>query len=185
MRSDARHLFRHSRQATTEDTIRFVTDITWTDKLPAKDLVKSEVQAMINAVRGALLEELGEARIRGIYHKGSGNRQWISALDYVPEISDVDIHLWFHNDREVERLRDIATALKIQGAIENRYLASVQEPIHMPRPQLIILNELKRRENYIPSPLSSVDTIFGEDYPDEHDKSDAEIREIDAEQMKT
>ena len=63
----------------------------WDDGYPDPSIVRSEVEAMVDAVTGALTETLGDA-LTGLWLKGSVSRTWDSPLDYVPELSDVDFH---------------------------------------------------------------------------------------------
>ena len=156
-------------------------NITWTDRYPSQETLRREVRAMVDAILAALLVELGESAIRGVYFKGSGHREWESLLDYVPELSDVDIHLWLHEDgASGPPALDLDTALRVQAALERGYREAVPAPLHMPRPQIILLNTMKQYDDYVPPPAGSVDVLFGEDMPRDNPKSDAEIRRTDA-----
>ena len=53
---------------------------------------------MAESIVEALLDEIPPEEIRGIYLMGSGQKEWDSPIDYVPEISDVDIHIQFYSD---------------------------------------------------------------------------------------
>ena len=156
----------------------------WNDRYPSQSVLRREVRAMVDAILGALLEELGGAGIRGVYFKGSAYREWESVLDYVPELSDVDIHLWLHEDRPPEPdSLDLDAALRIQAALEHRYQEAVSAPVHMPRPQILLLNILKQDVDYVPPPEGGVEVLYGEAIPRDADRPDAEIRRIDAEML--
>ena len=104
--------------------------------------------------------------IRSIYLTGSGGKRWDSPIDYVPEISDVDIQVHFHRDAAwQEYIGNVAQALGIQQKVERRYLSKVEGPLHTPRPQLIILNKLIREQVFVFSPRETVQVMYGEDYP--------------------
>ena len=108
-----------------------------------------------------------EAEVRGIYLKGSAAKRWESPLDYVPEISDVDMHLWFHDDAAWPRyLGTVRQALDVSAGVEARFAARIARPLHEPRPQLIVMNKMMAEiEGFVHSPRSTVTVLYGEDYP--------------------
>ena len=141
---------------------------------------------MVDAIVAALRTGLGDATIRGIYFKGSAQRQWNTLLDYVPELSDVDIHLWLHDDGSEEMIApDLDTSLKIQADFECTYKESIAVPVHMPRPQITLLNKLKQEIEYVPPPPQVVELLYGDPLPQDDDVSPDEIRRIDAENLRT
>jgi hypothetical protein len=153
----------------------------WSESYPAKAALRREVQAMVDAVLHVLLREIGEDVIRGVYFKGSGQREWDTLLDYVPELSDVDIHVWLDDERWAESGGiDLETSLRIQAGIEHAFRQSITDPIHLPRPQIIPLNQLKQDIEYVPPPPGGVQVIYGENMPADGHLSTAEIRRIDA-----
>ena len=68
-------------------------DDPWPNDFPAREVLRADVEAMAEAWRTVLLEELGAAAIDGLYLKGSAAKRWDSLVDYVPELSDVDLHV--------------------------------------------------------------------------------------------
>ena len=46
---------------------------------------------MVEAWRSVLVEKLGDAAVDGLYILGSAAKRWDSLIDYVPELSDVDL----------------------------------------------------------------------------------------------
>jgi len=140
--------------------------MSWDARYPSRDLLKGEVEAMQQAIVEALLEAIPRAEIDSIYLKGSAVKEWDSPLDYVPELSDVDLHLLFKDDAGVPRhLGTMDQALAIQARIEASYLARVPQPVHVPRPQLTIANLLLKDEDYVPSPRSTVRVVYGKEHP--------------------
>ena len=87
-------------------------------------------------MKSALLDVLPAQSIRTIYFKGSAQRPWDSLLDYVPELSDVDVHVWLHEAAVSSDEITLETALQVQTAIERIYAERVPEPLHVPRPSL-------------------------------------------------
>ena len=105
--------------------------------------------------------------IRGIYLTGSTVKAWDSPLDYVPEVSDVDIHVSFRNDSAWrEHLDTVPQALAVQAEIETCFEERIARPLHHPRPQLLVLNKLMaERPGFVYSPRSTVVVLHGEPYP--------------------
>ncbi len=156
----------------------------WDKKYPDKKVLRKEITCMLEAFVDVLLEEIPESAIEMIYFKGSAQKNWESPLDYVPEISDVDIHLLFTDDSSTEKyLGSTSKALHILSKVEKRYLLKTEKPLHVPRPQLVILNRLLREKDFIPTPKSVVSVLYGKDYP-KPDYSDQErIRAIDCNRL--
>jgi hypothetical protein len=129
-----------------------------------------------------LLDVIPEDEVRGFYFKGSSKKDWESPLDYVPEVSDVDMHLWFRDDdRWPVYLGTVSQALEVQKGVEERFRASVPQPLHTPRPQLIVMNKMMAElKDFVYSPRSTVTTLHGEEYP-KGDYSDSySIRRYDS-----
>ena len=78
------------------------SDIAWRPDWPTAVQIRVEVEAYVESVTEVLTEAIPASALRGLYYKGSALKQWDSALDYVPEISDVDFHLWFATDEDVK-----------------------------------------------------------------------------------
>lgn len=152
----------------------------WDGHYPAPDALRREVDAMRDAFVTALFEAVPPSALSGIYAKGSAQKPWDSPLDYVPELSDVDIHILFVEDAEVRRyLGTVEGALGIQARIESLYRSAVAAPIHVPRLQVIVANVLWRQPDYVPSPEHTVTILHGTAPPHSVQSADV-IRRIDA-----
>jgi hypothetical protein len=152
----------------------------WTDRYPSKESLRAEVDAMAESFVKVLLDRIPPDEIAGIYFKGSAKKRWDSPLDYVPEQSDVDIHLLFRDSASIERrLGSIESALDILSGVEDEYRSKMPSPIHLPRPQLTMLNRLMEEPNYYPSPKETVATLYGDEYKDEVWPDDERLREMD------
>ena len=157
----------------------------WTSRYPDRDRLRAEVDCLAECFLEQLLESIPEGEIRGFYKKGSAKKTWESPLDYVPEVSDVDMHLWFHDDDAWRRyLETVPQAMAILEGVEARFRARVPEPLHEPRPQLIVWNKIRaEKEGIVPSPRSTVTVLYGEEYP-KADYSDADaIRRYDSDNL--
>lgn len=125
-----------------------------------------------------LLDRLPRSEIAGIYFKGSAQKDWDSPLDYVPELSDVDLHLLFRDSSHVERRLTVESALEIQALVEDSYAKKVRAPIHVPRPQLMILNHLMEEPDYCSTPIKAVTMLYGDEYPEAGYEDEQRLREI-------
>lgn len=85
----------------------------------------------------------------------------------MPEVSDVDIHVSFRNDSAWRKHLDtVPQALAIQAGIEACFEKRVAQPLHRPRLQLIVLNQLTiERPGFVYAPQSAVVVLHGEPYP--------------------
>ena len=156
----------------------------WTNAYPDPAILHREVDAMAEAIVEVLLEAVPNDEIAGIYMKGSGHKHWDSPLDYVPELSDVDVHLHFHNDDDMDRrVGCLETALELQERLERAFHAKAPAPLHYPRPQLTNVNELRRWLDYVPSPRTTVKTLYGEPYPIGDYSDPVRLRELDRQRL--
>lgn len=138
----------------------------WNDKYLPRDILKKEISIMIDAYISAIFKHIPEKEIRGIYFKGSAQKKWDSPLDYVPELSDFDIHLLFYDDNAVDRyLGSPFQTMDILSDAEAVFTAKAVKPLHIPRPQLMVLNLLIKWKTYMSSPANAVSVLFGKPYP--------------------
>lgn len=141
-------------------------ELGWPDDYPDTASLRVEIDAMVASVVDAVLRQVPATELAGIYLKGSAHKRWDSPVDYVPEISDVDVHVLFRNGDSVDRrLGTAEAAMAVQKRIEEGYAARIKRPIHTPRPQLVVLNLLLQDPDYSPSPPGMVETLWGEPYP--------------------
>jgi hypothetical protein len=127
--------------------------------------IRAEVDAMAGAWVEVLRSHLPEGGIRTVYLHGSSQKRWESAVDYVPGLSDVDVHLWLRDPDGSSRI-DLATALAVNADVRGAYERRVPGALHMPKPQLTFVDRLHRMPGYVPSPRAAVRVVYGEDYPD-------------------
>ena len=155
--------------------------IAWDAHYPDPERLRHEVERVAELYVEALLEGIPKVAVRGIYLTGSANKQWDSPLDYVPQVSDVDLHVWFHDEHAWSRyLGSVSVAMEVQRQVELRYRADVNDPLHEPRPQLVVMNKMMAElSDLVFSPRSTVRVLYGEEYP-ESDYSDPDrIRRVD------
>ena len=114
---------------------------------------------MREAIVEALLANLGEDECVGIYAHGSSLKGWDSPIDYVPEISDVDIQMVLRDPKVLTD--DLDRVLAIAADYETRFARHVPDPIHLPRPQIQVINKELEIPEFLPSPPGSSRTLFG------------------------
>ena len=152
----------------------------WDDKYPDKKVLRKEITCMLESFVEVLLKEIPGSEIEGIYFKGSGQKEWDSPLDYVPEISDIDIHLLFSADSTVEKyFGTTEKAIAIQSKVEKKYFSKTVKPVHVPRPQLVMLNPVLKEKDFVPSPKSTISVLYGKDYPEPDCNVLKRLRRID------
>lgn len=117
------------------------------------------VEVLVGTVRGG---------VRAIHLKGSAVKPWDSPIDYVPGLSDVDIHVTLTDDTAEAALDDLEIALRVNRAVLEAYRRRVPDALHVPRPQLVLADRLTRDPNVLPSPAGTVETLWGETYPAYH-----------------
>ena len=157
----------------------------WGARYPDRDRLRLEAECLAECFRDQLLAQIPAGEIRAIYLKGSAVKRWESPLDYVPEVSDVDMHVWFHDDAAWPRhLGTVSQALEVQKGVEVRFAARISRPLHEPRPQLIVMNKMMvEHEGFLHSPRSTVSVLYGEEYPEAGYGDSAGIMRHDATQL--
>jgi len=118
------------------------------------------------------------------YSKGSGVKPWDGEIDYVPLISDVDIHV--HLKPEVPITTDDVSsfelAMKASAEYEERFLGASPEHLHIPRTQITFIRMLEDDISYVAPRASDVRMLIGR-FKDTKPFSAERIREIDYEQL--
>src|SRR5205814_10092859 len=110
----------------------------WDSAYPPIATIRAECDAMRASIVEAVLANLGESEVVAVLAHGSSLKPWDSLIDYVPELSDVDVQLVLKDPDPFER--DLERALAIQSDYERRFAARVPHPCHIPRPQIMVIN---------------------------------------------
>lgn len=145
---------------------------------------REEVRACIETWRRIFEERFGD-EIEYAYAKGSCVKEWETPIDYVPLISDVDIHVKLdegcHLFDEPGDLFD--EALKISKEYEEAFLQRKPDPLHVPRTQVVVLNpHLSEPDFFLPSCIPRENFMIGEPKPGEEQPPER-IREVDMKAM--
>jgi hypothetical protein len=99
--------------------------------------------------------------ITAIWLTGSVRKRWDSPLDYVPELSDVDVHVRFARPEHWTDALDVEAGLVLHAAIEQRYADAVLDPLHTPRVQLVPVHQVEALPNYFGPPAGTAESLFG------------------------
>jgi hypothetical protein len=137
--------------------------VQWDSHYPDPGEIRREVEAMTRSCVDALLAIIPRDQIEALYLLGSAIRKWDTPLDYVPEFSDVDIHVLFADDDAVHSsLDEVSQGLRIQDSMDEGYHKVIALPLHVPRVQLKVANELRQQPDYTQPPPDTVRVLLGQ-----------------------
>ncbi|MHA1742363.1 MAG: hypothetical protein ACTSVD_09780 [Candidatus Thorarchaeota archaeon] len=124
---------------------------------------RHDIRICIQAWSATLRRTLGE-RLGCMYALGSAVRAWDSPIDYVPVISDVDIHVYLRNKTGLLAGSEdhMRAALDLSRLHERTFRELEPEPMHTPRSQVVVVNGLLGAEWYIPPRQRDVRPVVGE-----------------------
>ncbi|MBM3292279.1 hypothetical protein FJY84_06335 [Candidatus Bathyarchaeota archaeon] len=97
------------------------------------------------------------------YVKGSAVKKWDSAIDYVPMLSDVDIHFKIKDGANFFSSENkFREAIKINELYEKKFVNKNPNYLHIPRIQVLELNSrLNNLDFVLTSELHNEDILFG------------------------
>jgi hypothetical protein len=146
---------------------------------PALQLrARDDIHCAIGIWADIIKERLG-TRLEYAYTKGSSMKPWDSIIDYVPVVSDVDIHLRLPDGEKLLSEDDpVSDALAYSTEYETRFLVQRPDHLHLPRMQVILLNDLEALPGYIPPAPQDVHPLSGV-VPGLHKPSTGEVRSGD------
>jgi hypothetical protein len=134
----------------------------WDSRYPDPGELRREVEAMTRACIDALVANIPRDEIEALYLLGSAIKDWDTPVDYVPEFSDIDIHVLFaDNDAVHPRLDEVSQGLRIQKCMDEGYRKAIALPLHVPRVQLRVTNELRQQPDYTQPPPTTVRVLLG------------------------
>jgi hypothetical protein len=158
--------------------------IQWKKPYTDKKILKEEISVMCNSFLKVLLSAVPKSEVAGIYFKGSGQKPWDSPVDYVPEISDIDIHILLKKDSLVKRyFGTTEQALAVQAQVEELYFSNKPHPVHVPRPQIVFLNPAIKDKDFVPSPPNTIKVLYGKPYPLPDETALKRLQQIDRKRL--
>ncbi len=152
------------------------------DFQPLQARAREDIESCGQAWNAVLQTEFGN-KLDYVIMKGSCVKPWDSPIDYVPVLSDVDIHVKTVDDAPMI-LSEVSfeQALEISESFEKEFLKRQPEHLHMPRTQLVDVNRLKQLIIYVPPRLENVQILHGNPKQENPPSPDV-IREIDRNNM--
>jgi len=109
-----------------------------------EDLLKHAKEDVLCAVDvwSDILQETFGSRLEYAYAKGSAMKNWDSPIDYVPVISDLDIHIKMTDTDDLfpETSHGFSSSIEVSEIFEKRFLERRPEHIHVPRTQVVHIN---------------------------------------------
>ena len=130
-----------------------------------------------------ILQEKYPERINYAYAKGSAVKKWDSPIDYVPILSDIDIHLSVRDPTNFLGLgsEGVDSALTLAKIYEERFITQNPNHMHIPRTQIMIIEQLKRLVDYVIPDYNHVKFFIGSKSKIGHPKipSTDNLRDLD------
>jgi len=122
---------------------------------------RRDVDAAITVWRNVIEERLSD-RIECAILKGSATKPWETPADYVPVISDLDIHIGTKGGQPLfpQTREGFLHSLDTTRVIEERFLELRPHHLHIPRPQVVVMKE--DHGDWLPETTDEVVTLYGE-----------------------
>ena len=137
----------------------------WPEEFPKKEYLRKDIEIMVLCFIDVLFRYEKKTNVYGIYFKGSASKRWDSIIDYVPGISDIDIHFLLKDPKKMRKI-SLDEAFKFSSELRKLYKKRNRHPVHIPIVQMNLLNDLMEKEFYSPTPKSAIKVLYGKEYPD-------------------
>ncbi len=146
--------------------------------LEMRDQLRLEVTTALDIWNEVLLEEFG-SNLNYVYSKGSAVKEWDSSIDYVPMISDIDVHFTLYDYKHGANLsKAVASSLKVGLRYEENFKERIALHHHVPRPQVMCINSFMEDEQWVNPKEKEVIMLYGQ-FPDYAYHSETSLRTID------
>ena len=142
-------------------------------------ITRKDVKTCITCWKEILTDEFPE-QITVMYAKGSACKPWESDIDYVPVISDVDIHVRFitKDKNDPLSLLPVKDAINMTEKYEKLFFRRRKHFLHLPRVQIVNVNEIIKDPTFIFPRIEDILLVYGW-YDPPVQVSDKNIRESD------
>ena len=123
---------------------------------------KEDVLCAIEVWSDVLQETFGP-RLDYVYTKGSAMKNWESLVDYVPVISDVDIHIKMRDSNLLfpSTAQGFASSIETSKMFEERFREMKGKFLHIPRSQIVHINAIQEDPSFILPQVSDVHVLVG------------------------
>jgi len=140
---------------------------------------KEDVLGAVEVWKDVLQETFG-SRLEYAYAKGSALKDWDSPVDYVPVISDVDIHIMLTDSNPLfpNTSQGFASSIEVSRIFEERFMEMKSEFLHIPRSQVVHINPILDDPSFILPQVSDVHVMVGTP-TDSRVPADEEVRTND------
>ncbi|MEE9409458.1 MAG: hypothetical protein V3V41_00850 [Candidatus Heimdallarchaeota archaeon] len=144
---------------------------------------KNDVESCIS-IWSQILENSFKNKVEVVYTKGSAIKNWESIIDYVPIISDVDIHIVPKENVDFYMGKSTAffEAMHLSQRYERMFVEENQDYLHIPRTQIVKFDDVIDPDSFIMPRKKDVRVLFGS-YSEKEEKSLEFIRKIDRENI--
>ncbi|MHA1398220.1 MAG: hypothetical protein ACTSSF_11070 [Candidatus Heimdallarchaeaceae archaeon] len=137
---------------------------------------KKDVERSLEILQ-LIFEEHFSEKIDFAYVKGSSIKKWESLIDYVPIVSDVDVHLKTHSGEILNKhsKSSLKELLDITQLYEDLFLEDNELYLHIPRIQIVNLSSLLKDDTFVWSKVKDVRVLIGQP-PEYENLPEEEIR---------
>jgi len=124
-------------------------------------LARKEVEFCLDTWKEIFKDQYSET-IEYAYSKGSATKKWESYIDYVPILSDVDIHIKVKDHSNFfDDETSFYESVNLSEMYETRFLEKNPKYFHIPRTQVIKLNKIIKEVNFIHPKESEIIKLIG------------------------
>ncbi|MCG3217837.1 MAG: hypothetical protein KAR35_02465 [Candidatus Heimdallarchaeota archaeon] len=155
-----------------------------------KDQLRDEVNLGLSIWKDIFQNDFTDEVVY-VYAKGSAVKKWDTAIDYVPILSDVDIHIKAKNLSLFQEKLTLEKAFTLSEKYKQTFERKQSKksdtnsspPVHLPRFQIMTENQLFEDPKIILPRKEDIKLIFGEVEFPKNDISDDFIRKVDLERL--
>ncbi len=139
---------------------------------------RKEVDSCLNIWKD-IFEEYYSKSLEYAYAKGSATKEWTSFIDYVPVLSDVDIHLKVHKHSNfLDDDNSFHESVNISEMYENRFIEQNPNYFHLPRTQIIKINDIVDQVDFVFPKKTGIYPLIGNPEFENNPSNDA-IKQYD------
>jgi len=111
----------------------------------------------------SILKETFGSRLEYAYAKGSALKQWDTFVDYVPVLSDLDMHIMLRDSDDMfpNDADGFASSIDVARKFEERFPTKRPDHLHFPRAQIVHLNPNLDNDFFILPQVSEVHVMVG------------------------
>ena len=139
---------------------------------------RKEVDSCLNTWK-AIFEENYSKSLEYAYAKGSATKEWETFIDYVPILSDVDIHIKAKDHSNFfDDENSFHESVNVSETYETKFVEQNPNYFHIPRTQLISINKIVNIVDFIHPKETNIVPLIGDPKLGENPSNDR-IKQID------